>query len=65
MSSDIKDARWKLAEEMATEDGGDLYSMPDETQGLYLTVAQQRLAVTPQAEIERLAAEFREVPDGG
>lgn len=64
MSSDLKDARWQLAEEMATEDGVDLYNMDYATNELYLTVAQQRLAVAPQSTIADLAAKFRKDIEG-
>ena len=63
MSSDLKDARWQLAEGMAIEDGADFHNMEYATKELYLTVAQQRLAVAPQATIEELAAKFRKDPD--
>lgn len=64
MSSDLKDARWQLAEEMATEDGVDFFDMEYETRELYLTVARQRLAVVPQSTIEELATKFRKGIDG-
>lgn len=64
MSSDLKDARWQLAEEMAVEDGVDLYNMLDGTREIYLTVAQQRLSVADSDTITDLATKFRKDIDG-
>lgn len=64
MSSDLKDARWQLAEDLATEDGADFHEMDYATKELYLTVARQRLAVASPTVVEVLALRFREGPDG-
>lgn len=65
MSSDLKDARWQMAEEMAAEDGADFYSMADDTKEIYLTVARRRLAVASLDSIAELAAKFRKEVDDG
>lgn len=59
MSSDLKDARWQLAEEYATEDGKDFYAMEFDWQNRYLTAARTRLGLAPNEVIEALAAKFR------
>lgn len=62
MSSDLKDARWQLAEEMATGDGFDWYAIGYTMKSGYLAHAQERLDNSDQAEIDRLAAKFRQEP---
>ncbi|QAU07349.1 hypothetical protein SEA_ALLEB_14 [Microbacterium phage Alleb] len=60
MSSDMKDARWQLAIDIAEEDGKSLYGMSYMMQRGYLDVAQKRLDSAWGAEnVEALARRFR------
>lgn len=62
MSSDLKDARWQLAEEIAEEDGKNIHTMSYAVRLAYLDVAQSRLDSAWGAEnVKRLAAKFRSV----
>lgn len=65
MSSTLKDARWQLAEEMATEDGFDFYEMDYIDKTDYLNAAEDRLLGQPQEFINRLAARFNERSGNG
>lgn len=59
MSSKLKDARWRLAEVMAEDDGISFYDFPGPVQQGYLDAAQRHLEEHGDREvIERLAAEF-------
>lgn len=61
MSSDLKDARWQLAYDMAEEDGFDPYSMGFYMKAGYLDTAQERLdSASGQEMIEQLAKRWRE-----
>lgn len=60
MSSALKDARWQLAEDYATEDGKDWFAMDYHWQGRYLEAARTRLGLAPEQFIERLAKKFNE-----
>lgn len=59
MSSDLKDARWQLAEDMATRDGFDWFKIGPIMKNGYLEHAQSRLNNSDNSEIERLAHRFR------
>lgn len=59
MSSALKDARWQLAEEMATGDGFDWFKIGILMRNGYLQHAQSRLNNADDSEIDALAAKFR------
>lgn len=61
MSSDLKDARWQLAMEIAYDDGKDFYEMGYPLKSAYLAVAQNRLnSAWGQEQIPALAQRFRD-----
>lgn len=60
MSSDLKDARWQLAEGYAEEDGINIYDFPGPLTEGYLNSAQKFLEEHGTREmIEALASAFR------
>lgn len=64
MSSELKDARWQLASELASQDHVDFYKAANYVQESFLQMAQGAIeAADDPAEVSRLAAKFRE-PDG-
>ena len=61
MSRDLKDARWQLAEEMATGDGFDFSKLGFFMKNGFLEAAQNYLAGgASRDEITELARRFRE-----
>lgn len=64
MSSDLKDARWQLASEMAGDDGMDFYAMDYVVKSSYLGHAQAHIDSYGDTDmISRLAAKFRKEDD--
>lgn len=60
MSSNLKDARWRLAAIMAEDDKVDFYALPYTAREGYLAAAQRHIEEHGDREmIDRLAAEFR------
>lgn len=60
MSSNLKDARWQLAERYAEGDGIDIYDFPGPVTEGYLNSAQKFLEENGTSEmIEALASAFR------
>lgn len=60
MSNKLKDARWRLAEGYAEEDGIDIYDFPGPVTEGYLNSAQKFLEEHGTSEmIEALASAFR------
>lgn len=60
MSSDLKDARFQLARDMATEDGKNFWSMRYQDRTAYLDAAQYYLEGASEEDIAKLAKKWRE-----